>query len=184
MTVSRFKNVLFMALMLTVYQRSFAIPEEFRAKGFVYLHEIDPSIRVSLRYFSNENFVGCPVDGYHSNVVILTRQTAEALKRVQEEVNKDGYDLVIYDAYRPQQAVDHFIRWAADPSDQLRKSGYYPRVNKKDVFDLGYVAKRSGHSRGWYCYCFPQQTISSRSTRTGCTNGTGKNFPCCRSGCG
>ena len=125
-----------------------AISPEARAKGFVDLHEIDPTIPVSLRYFSEENFVGKPVDAYKNSVVIMTRQAAEALKRVQEDVKKDGYSLVVYDAYRPQQAVNHFMRWSEDVEDQSKKSHYYPRVNKADVFDLGYVAKRSGHSRG------------------------------------
>ena len=126
----------------------FALTEDARSKGFVYLHEVDPTILVSLRYHSNENFVGKPVAGYKKSVVILTKQTAEALKKVQEAVKKDGYSLVVYDAYRPQQAVDNFMCWSLDVKDQLKKSYYYPRVNKADVFKLGYVVERSGHSRG------------------------------------
>lgn len=124
------------------------IPQKMRDLGFVYLYEVDPTIITSLRYYSDDNFVGKPVDGYNKDVVIMTRQTAQALKRVQQAVNQDGYSLVVYDAYRPQQAVDHFMRWSKEPKDQAKKSEYYPRVNKADVFDLGYVAKRSGHSRG------------------------------------
>jgi zinc D-Ala-D-Ala dipeptidase len=119
-----------------------------RSQGFVYLHEIDPSIAVSLRYLTTENFVGTPISGYKKGVVILTKKTAQALKKVQEAVKKDGYSLVVYDAYRPQRAVDHFIRWAEDRNDQRKKAQYYPRINKADVFRLGYVGKRSGHSRG------------------------------------
>ena len=125
-----------------------ALPEEARALGFVYLHEIDPTIQVSVRYATNENFVGQPVDGYQEPVIILTCQTAQALKEVQAEVAKDGYSLLVYDAYRPQSAPDHFMRWSKDQYDQLKKAAYYPRVNKADIFELGYVAKRSGHSRG------------------------------------
>jgi len=125
-----------------------AIPQEARDKGFVYLHEIDPTILTSLRYHSNENFMGTPVDGYKKSVVIVTKQAADALKKAHDEFKKDGYRLVVYDAYRPQRAVDHFIRWSNDVKDQIKKSDYYPRVNKADVFELGYVAKRSGHSRG------------------------------------
>jgi len=125
-----------------------ALPEEARALGFVYLHEIDPTIQISVRYASDENFIGQPVDGYKQPVIILTRQAAEALKAVQEEVKKDGYSLLVYDAYRPQSAPDHFLRWSKDLHDQCKKAAYYPRVNKADVFELGYVAKRSGHSRG------------------------------------
>jgi D-alanyl-D-alanine dipeptidase len=143
------KTVLFIILnFLMSFQLCFALPEEARSKDFVYLHEVDPTIIVSLRYVTHENFVGKPVDGYKKSVAIMTRQTAEVLKKVQEEVKKDGYSLVLYDAYRPQQAVDHFIHWSENITDQSKKSQYYPRVNKADVFDLGYVAKRSGHSRG------------------------------------
>jgi zinc D-Ala-D-Ala dipeptidase len=126
----------------------FALTDQERSKGFVYLHEIDPTILVSLRYKSNENFLGKPVEGYKAAVVIMTKQAAQALKKVQKEVKKDGYSLVVYDAYRPQQAVDSFVKWSQDLQDQSKKSYYYPRVDKNKVFDLGYIAKKSGHSRG------------------------------------
>jgi len=126
----------------------YPIPQYARDKGFVYLHEVDPTILVSLRYYSNENFVGKTVEGYKNPVVILTRQAAEALKKVQEKIKKDGYSLVVYDAYRPQQAVNNFMRWSEDNKDCAKESHYYPRVDKAKVFDLGYVAARSGHSRG------------------------------------
>ncbi len=124
------------------------LSQQARDKGFVYLHEVDPTIRVSLRYLGNENFVGKPVDGYKANVVVMTRPAAEALKKVQQAVGKDGYSLVVYDAYRPQQAVDHFVRWGYDVKGQATKSRYYPRIDKKNVFEQGYVATKSGHSRG------------------------------------
>ncbi len=117
-------------------------------EAFVYLNDIDPTILVSLRYLGNENFLGTKVDGYNKPVVLMTRQAAEALKLVQADLKKDGYSLVVYDAYRPQRAVDHFVRWAENVNDQIKKAYYYPRVNKADVFELGYVAARSGHSRG------------------------------------
>lgn len=126
----------------------YAIPKEMREKGFVYLHEIDPTILISLRYNTHENFVGSPVDGYKKSVVIMTKQAAQALSEVQKHLKKDGYSLVIYDAYRPQQAVNHFIRWSENTQDKLKEKHYYPRVAKNKVFELGYVAKRSGHSRG------------------------------------
>lgn len=142
------RGILVLSLLLTSSFLACAIPQVMRDLGFVYLHEVDPTIATSLRYYSYDNFVGKPIDGYKKDVVIMTRQAAQALKRVQAAVNKDGYSLVVYDAYRPQQAVDHFMRWSKDPKDQAKKSEYYPRVNKADVFDLGYVAQRSGHSRG------------------------------------
>ena len=117
-------------------------------KHFVYLHDIDPTIYVSLRYATCENFIGKPICGYKKPVVIVTKQAAIALKKVQAEVKRDGYSLVIYDAYRPQQAVDNFIDWSKQIECQNKKAYYYPRIDKKDVFKLGYVAAKSGHSRG------------------------------------
>lgn len=116
--------------------------------GFVYLKNVDPSIVQNVMYAGPDNFMGRPVRGYETNTIILTSFAAEALKMVQKELQDHSYSLVVYDAYRPQQAVDSFIEWSQDPSDQINKPLYYPTINKADVFDLGYIAKRSGHSRG------------------------------------
>jgi len=117
-------------------------------EGFVYLNTINPSIIENLRYYTDENFLGHPMVGYNSNRVILSQPSAEALSKVQGELNKDGYSLVVYDGYRPQKTVDSFIRWSKDPADQVAKAKYYPSIDKAKVFDLGFVAKKSGHSRG------------------------------------
>ena len=114
----------------------------------VYVADIDPTIIISARYYTSENFTGARVDGYMGPVIMITMEAAQALKRVQESVNKQGYNLVIYDGYRPQRAVNYFWRWAHDISNQVKKDQYYPRVNKEKVFELGYVMARSGHSRG------------------------------------
>jgi D-alanyl-D-alanine dipeptidase len=87
-------------------------------------------------------------NGYISPLALLIKDAAEALIKVQVELAKDGLGLKIFDAYRPQKGVNHFIRWAKNSADTLTKRKYYPEVNKKDVFKLGYVASRSGHSRG------------------------------------
>lgn len=143
------KKLLILSLSLIINtQICNALSEEARQKGFVYLNEVDPTIKVSLKYLGNENFMGKPTDGYKKPVLILTKQAAQALKKVQEEVKKDGYSLVVYDAYRPQRAVNHFVRWSEDIKDQLKKSQHYPRIDKARSFELGYIAKRSGHSRG------------------------------------
>ncbi len=148
MNFIRKKNLLLILINCIAFNSCHAMSQAAKAKDFVYLAEVDPTILVSLRYISNENFLGTPVDGYKKPAVILTKQAAQALKKVQEDVKKDGYSLVIYDAYRPQQAVDHFVRWSENANDQLKKEYYFPRVDKAKVFELGYVGKRSGHSRG------------------------------------
>lgn len=133
---------------LFIFHSAYPLTPEARALGFVYLHEVDPTIQISVRYATDENFVAKPVDGYKKSVIIMTKQAADALKKVQVDLKKDGYCLVVYDAYRPQEAVNNFMYWADDINDQAKKVRYYPRIDKARVFELGYVAKRSGHSRG------------------------------------
>jgi D-alanyl-D-alanine dipeptidase len=117
-------------------------------EGFVYLDVAIPDIAVELRYFTSDNFVGRPVDGYVHAHAILSKPAAAALARVQESLRPFGLGLKVFDAYRPQRAVDHFVRWAADLQDRETKAKYYPRVAKKDLFSEGYIAARSSHSRG------------------------------------
>jgi len=117
-------------------------------QGFVYLDQVAPSILTELRYDTPDNFLGRPVDGYRAQRVILTRQAALALQKVQKFLAPFNLGLKMLDAYRPQQAVDHFIRWAKDLGDTTMKWKYYPDVDKKNLFRDGYIASRSGHSRG------------------------------------
>ncbi len=117
-------------------------------EGFVYVAEIIPNIQVELRYSTNNNFLGRRVDGYLAARCILTRPAAEALKKVQEELKPFGLGLKIYDAYRPQRAVDDFVRWGKDLTDTKMQAEYYPAVQKKDLFKEGYIAEKSSHSRG------------------------------------
>ena len=118
------------------------------AKGFVYLDDIDASIKSELRYFTNNNFIGKPIDGYHNNCVIVTLETAKKLKKIQEILIEKNLSLKIFDAYRPQQAVDHFVKWAKVLNDTIMKKQYYPKVQKSQLFKLGYIASKSGHTRG------------------------------------
>jgi len=117
-------------------------------EGFVYLKDIDKTIIVDLKYYSTENFTGQYVDGYQSNSAILTKESAVALSKVQDDLNKLGYSLILYDAYRPQRAVDYFIQWSNKLNDTIYKAIYYPNFNKSELFKLGYIAYKSGHSRG------------------------------------
>lgn len=118
------------------------------ASQFVNLAEAVPDAILEIRYYGTYNFVGARVDGYMEPVALLTRQAADSLRAVSEELMKMGYRLKIYDAYRPQCAVDHFMRWGADLADTLMRPYFYPNVDKKDLFRLEYIAEHSGHSRG------------------------------------
>ncbi len=115
-------------------------------QGFVYVDM--PHVKTDLRYYRDYNFVGTRIDGYDASVAILTKDAADALEAVSRDLAGRGYGLLILDAYRPTKAVDHFVRWAADADDTKMKSAFYPKLDKKNLFKLGYIAKRSGHSRG------------------------------------
>lgn len=112
------------------------------------LAAVAPSISIDMRYAGPDNFVGEPIDGYERPRCLLTPAAAHALARLQQDLESHGVGLRVYDCYRPQRAVDHFARWAADASDERHKDRYYPRVEKSQLFDRGYIALRSGHSRG------------------------------------
>ena len=116
--------------------------------GFVYLDEFIPGVVTEPRYFSSNNFVGDTIDGYKAPRVICTKEAAVALRQVQQDLSRHGFGLKIFDAYRPQQGVDHFVRWGKDLSDTLMKAQYYPEEPKDSLFVRGYIATRSGHSRG------------------------------------
>ena len=115
--------------------------------GFVHLRDIDTSIVQDMRYFSSHNFVGRRVRGYENGECILTRAAATALARVQADLQPRGYALQVFDCYRPDRGVKDFAEWAPAPGDPA-KAEFYPRLNKNQFHELGYVAHRSGHSRG------------------------------------
>ncbi len=118
------------------------------ASDFVLLSEAVPDAILEIRYYSTYNFVGERIDGYEQPVALLTKEAAAALKAVSDEVIAQGYRLKIYDAYRPQSAVDHFIKWGQDLDDTKMKEYFYPELDKSDLFAQGYIAAHSGHSRG------------------------------------
>ncbi|MCR5734026.1 MAG: M15 family metallopeptidase [Lachnospiraceae bacterium] len=118
------------------------------ASDFVLLSEAVPDVIQEIRYYSTYNFIGDRVDGYEEPVALLTKEAAAALKEVSDDLSEKGYRLKIFDAYRPQMAVDHFVRWAKDPDDTRMKEYFYPELSKDVLFPQGYIAKHSGHSRG------------------------------------
>ena len=115
---------------------------------FVVLTDVVPDVVLEMRYFSTYNFVGSRIDGYEEPVALLTREAAEALGRASAAFMQLGYRLKIFDAYRPQSAVDHFRRWGRDRDDRRMQPYFYPRADKALVFSLGYLSTHSGHSRG------------------------------------
>jgi D-alanyl-D-alanine dipeptidase len=116
--------------------------------GFVYLRTVAPAIYQDIRYYGRHNFVGRPIAGYLAPECILTAPAARALAQVQAELAASNLSLLVYDCYRPQRAVDDFKAWSLAAADQATKAEFYPRVDKADFFKLGYVADKSGHTRG------------------------------------
>ncbi|WP_235632268.1 M15 family metallopeptidase [Mycolicibacterium rutilum] len=125
-----------------------APPDPSAPVDFVSLGDVDPTILMEIRYATPHNFTGDPVVGYDAPMCLLTRPAADALRRAQQEFLADGYSLKVYDCYRPQRAVDEFVGWASDLADQRMKAEFYPRVDKSRLFEDGYIAEQSGHSRG------------------------------------
>jgi D-alanyl-D-alanine dipeptidase len=107
-----------------------------------------PGLVVDMRYAGSENFIGRPITGYEAPVCLLSHEAVAAVARVQAKLAEFGLGLKVFDCYRPARAVADFVAWARDPSDQKRKADYYPNVDKSRLFELGYIAERSGHSRG------------------------------------
>lgn len=136
-------------LLLSLSSYSYGLPE-----GFIYTGDLNVSypILTSLRYGTRDNFVGTVVRGYENITLrgaVVTAEAGEALAKAQEEFLKNEYRIVIYDSYRPTRAVAHFVEWAENLDvDEDVKRIFYPNVEKSNLFDLGYIASRSGHSRG------------------------------------
>lgn len=143
MTYKTFTYFLIFSLLTFGFNNSKELPE-----GFVYVKSVIPDLDVELRYYGSNNFVGDTIDGYKANRLIMTKNATEKLKLVQDELQKQNLCLKVYDGYRPQRAVNHFIRWAKDLNDTINKSQFYPDVAKKHLFKEEYIASRSGHSRG------------------------------------
>jgi len=148
------KNNILKHLILTIFILNFvscSYDKQSTSKlpdSFVYLQKEIKDINVDLRYYGSNNFVGQTINGYKKNVCICTQEAAIALKEVQKELAEKKLSLLIYDAYRPQRAVNHFIKWAKDYQDTIHKNSYYPQVKKEDLFRLNYIASKSSHSRG------------------------------------
>ena len=144
-----FAVLLLISLLSAGSVKAYAAPEApALPEGFAYITDVVPDVILEIRYYSTYNFLGVRVDDYLSPTAILTEEAAAALKRVSDNLREQGYAVKIFDAYRPQGAVDHFVRWAKNESDVLTKEYFYPDIEKDRLFPEGYIAERSGHSRG------------------------------------
>jgi D-alanyl-D-alanine dipeptidase len=119
-----------------------------RPEGFVQIKDVIPNISYEIRYYGSNNFLGRPVKGYEAPSAFLSKEATAALKAVQKDLNAKGFGLKIFDAYRPQRAVDDFVQWARNLADTVNKRSYYPDVPKSELFKRGYIASKSGHTRG------------------------------------
>jgi len=115
---------------------------------FVFVDEYVPGIRWDAKYATWDNFTGKPVDGYQANRIVGTRVLCAALERARDKAAAAGFGLLLWDGYRPQRAVDCFVRWSQQPEDGRTKPRHYPNIDRRQLFDKGYVATRSSHSRG------------------------------------
>jgi zinc D-Ala-D-Ala dipeptidase len=136
------RKLLFIGLFATAIAHADSMPDDF-----VDVSDYLPEAVYDIRYYTGNNFVGDKVDGYLAPKCILQKQAAEALVKVAEQAAGQGLVLMLFDCYRPQRAVDHFLRWAQDLADTRTKQAYYPNLGK-DKLVGEYIADRSGHSRG------------------------------------
>ncbi len=139
------KFLLLLFIALSLYADRLETAEN---RAFTNVNLAIPSIRFEMRYAGANNFIGRPVNGYAEPLCYLTNEAASALNKVQQRLQTEGLGLRLFDCFRPQRAVDHFVRWAADLNDTEMKRIYYPDILKKDLFKDGYIAAKSGHSRG------------------------------------
>jgi len=139
---------IFFSILLVALGSIGALAERALHAGFVDVAAAVDGLQLDIRYFGEDNFIGRRVDGYEAPRCLLTREAASALAAVQRDLAPLGFGLKVFDCYRPVRAVAHFMRWAKDISDQARKGEYYPEVDKRNLFKEGYIAARSGHSRG------------------------------------
>lgn len=148
-----FKRFCLLTLVIGIGIGPLLLPGDCRSEGkmperFVDVREVVASLQFDIRYFGPHNFVGERIDGYNAPKCVVTREAAVALAKAQKELEPFSLALKIYDCYRPQRAVDHFVRWAKNIGDVRTKAEFYPTLDKKDLFTGGYIATKSGHSRG------------------------------------
>lgn len=148
MIIGHVHRILLTSIVLVIFCLGCSKPQSTLPEGFVFLTDIDPDVIENVRYATNENFLGRVVPGYNTKRIVVSEVAAKALKAAHDDFKKQGYTLVVYDAYRPQRSVDAFVNWAEDINDLSEKNRYYPTIDKKDLFKLDYIAAKSSHTRG------------------------------------
>ena len=147
----KIKIVISFFLLLTLCFPQFVIISSAateRPEGFVDIKEVIPDIQLDIRYYGDHNFVGENVSGYNAGKCIITREAAAALAKVQKDLSQFSLAIKIYDCYRPQRAVNHFVQWATQIDNTKTKEEFYPTIDKRNLFKDGYIDSKSGHSRG------------------------------------
>lgn len=124
------------------------IPKKGLPEGFLYVDDVLGDCIVDAKYAGTDNFMGRPADGYNQPLVVVTKEAAERLVGAAEILRRQGYVMKFFDCFRPQRAVNDFMRWGDIVEDDRMKPIHFPNVNKADMFDLGYICRKSGHSRG------------------------------------
>ena len=141
--------LLLFSMLLPGARAESAAPAHELPDGFCYVHEVIDDVILDIRYAGTHNFVGDVIDGYEAPYAIMTNEAAQALKEAADEFRAMGYRLMIFDAYRPQDAVRHFVRWSQDADDMRNQAEFYPDYKKKSLLvDQGYIARNSSHCRG------------------------------------
>jgi len=135
-------------LVVSMLAMAWAAQAQPRPEAFIDAANVVPNLVVDMRYFGADNFVGKRIDGYERPVCLLTKEAAAALAKVAHDLEPRGLALKVFDCYRPARAVTHFVRWAQNVADVARKAEHYPTTDKRNLFRDGYIAARSGHSRG------------------------------------
>lgn len=147
-TMKKLFFLLALALLVASCDKKLDRIAEYDSSAFVSVTDVVPDAVLEIRYYSTYNFVGARIDGYQQPVALMTKQAADSLRAVNDELKAQGYRIKIWDTYRPQTAVNHFIRWAENLQDTAMKSVFYPMVDKSLLFEQGYIYARSSHSRG------------------------------------
>ena len=99
------------------------------------VRQLDSTIIVEARYATSNNFTGAVLPGYFANRVLLRREAAEALARVQRRLRTGGMGLKLFDGYRPVRATQGMVDWAR-------------RTGQTALLRDGYIASHSRHNLG------------------------------------